>query len=80
MNIICITTGILQIATITEYVKIDKKIEEPEMEKEYKISTLNDDIELEDEEKQYDKTLSYPKSRPYGNRKEPRLVKMIRRN
>lgn len=79
LNIMCITTGVLQVITAKEYVKVNKSVEQLiEVEnKEDKQSIFNED---EKEEVQYQKTLSYPKGKPYGNRNEKKLVKTIRRN
>lgn len=74
LNMMGITTGIFQILTIKEYIKVRKPIE-------FAIENLDINkkelllSEEEDEERTYDKTLKYPHKVCYEQNKEKKLVK-----
>lgn len=78
LNMMCITTGILQISTIKEYIKVVEQIETPKIEEESSKSTSIN--ELDEEETIYRKTLTYPISYSTEKDKERTLVKTNRKN
>ena len=75
LNMMCITTGFLQISTIKEYVKVKEPINVFLEEVKSETKQQNTSDELEEEEMEYDKTLKYPHTYSYGQEKEPKLVK-----
>lgn len=76
-NIMCISTGILQICTAKEYVQVNKLLDNEQIMQE--TESLNSISEIEKEE-EYTKTLTYPKNYYTENEKEKKLVKTIKRN
>lgn len=76
LNMMCITTGILQISTIKEYAKVKEPINVFLEEDKLETKQQNISDELEDMEMGYDKNLKYPHTYSYGQEKEPKLVKM----
>lgn len=76
LNIMCGITTVLQVKTISEYVKVKEPITDFAVENDTKEDKEIVTIEQDEDEKEYEKTITYPHKISYGQKEDKKLVKM----